>query len=217
MKLSEHTLAVLKNFSTINSGVVIQPGTTQTTVSSDESIFVTAELEDCFPEKFGIFNLNQFLGNIMTMNNPDLQFENKCVILNDGSMYMNYYSCNPELIDTPPEGKKLVMRDPDVTFDMSNAMFTKIMRLAAMNNLPNLSVIGKNGQLLVQAHDSQNDTSNQVSSVVSDYDGKTFAFKFKTENLKIIPDDYIVELKIGLFSKFTSKNKRISYYIAMSK
>jgi hypothetical protein len=218
MKLSEHTLSVLKNFSSINSGIVIVPGNVQKTISPEKSIFVTAELEDSFPEKFGIYDLNQFLGNITTMNNPDVTFTGNSVVMSTDNMSLNYYGCSPELIDTPPTDKKLNLDNPDVSFELLNSVFTKSIRLASMNSLPNLSVIGQSdGKLFIRIHDADNDTSNYVSTHVCDYTGDNFVCKFKTENLKIIPDDYTVDLKFGSFARFTSRNKKITYYIAMVK
>ena len=67
MKLNENTLSVLKNFSSINSGLVLQRGNVQKTISPEKSILVEAELEDVIPEQFGIYDLNQFLGNVTTL------------------------------------------------------------------------------------------------------------------------------------------------------
>jgi hypothetical protein len=67
MKFSENTLTVLKNFSNINSGVVLNAGKVQKTMSSERSILLEATLEDDIPQQFGIYDLNQFLGNITTL------------------------------------------------------------------------------------------------------------------------------------------------------
>ena len=64
MKMNERTLTVLKNFASINSGVVLRPGLVQKTVSPESTILVEAHLEDDFTETFGIYDLNQFLGNV---------------------------------------------------------------------------------------------------------------------------------------------------------
>ena len=49
MKLSEYALTVLKNFSTINSSVILNPGNLQCTMAPDDSIVVEAELEEITP------------------------------------------------------------------------------------------------------------------------------------------------------------------------
>ena len=70
MKLSENTLTVLKNFAAINSGVVLNPGKKQKTISPEKSILVEATIEDDIPSEFGIYDLNQFLGIFTFLKNP---------------------------------------------------------------------------------------------------------------------------------------------------
>jgi hypothetical protein len=217
MKLNERTLTVLKNFAGINSGVVLRKGKVQKTMSPEQTILVEAHLEDDLPETFGIYDLNQFLGNVTTLSSPDMIFTENSVIMNDGELSLNYYSCSTNLIISPPEGKDLVMKDADVTFDLSQATLQKLLKLSAMNNLPNISVIGKSGELRLQTHEVKNDTSNFASIKIGEFTGSDFNVSFKTENLKLIPDDYEVQIKVGGFSSFTNKTKTLKYFVAMEK
>ena len=74
MKLSENALNVLKNFASINSGVVLNKGNVLRTISPEKSILVEATVEDDLPVPFVIYDLNQFLGNVTTLKNPELTF-----------------------------------------------------------------------------------------------------------------------------------------------
>lgn len=218
MKISDNTLSVLKNFSAINSGLAIQKGNVQKTISPEKSILVEAELEDSMPEQFGIYDLNQFLGNISTLNNPDLIFSDSAVIMNDGEISFNYYSCSTNLIVSPPD-KELALKQTDVSFMLPNVILTKLLRLASMNSLTHLSVVGKNGEIRLQTHEKANDTSNLASFKLNDYSGKDFTASFKVENIKLIPGDYDVEIQLGAFAKFVSKSgvfkDKIKYFIAL--
>lgn len=214
MKLSESALAVLKNFSNINSGMVLQPGTKQKTISPEKSILVEAELEEITDHEFGIYDLNQFLGNVTTLKDPELTFKDKYVIMDDGSMDLTFYACAPELVITPP-AKDLVLANPEATFDLSNDKLTKLLRLASMNSLPNLSIVGEEGELRVKVHEKNNDTSNRVNTKIDDWKGNDFTATFATENLKLIPDDYKVEVKLGAFAKFTGTTKKLVYHVAL--
>lgn len=217
MKLSENTLSVLKNFATINSGVVLQKGKIQKTISPEQTILVEATLEDDMPTEFGIYDLNQFLGNVTTLANPEMTFATESVQMNDGSFNLNYYSCSPNLIISPPRDKDLVLKNPEVSFDIPAATLQKLLRLAAMNNLPHITVIGKNGKLTVRSHEKTNDTSNSADVAIGDYSGDDFAVSFKTENLKMVSDDYSVQIKIGGFSCWINKKGTMKYFIALEK
>jgi len=218
MKLSENTLSVLKNFSAINSGLVLQKGKTQKTISPEKSILVEVELDDSLPEQFGIYDLNQFLGNISTLNSPELTFSDSAVIMNDGEISFNYYSCSTNLIVSPPD-KELKLKQTDVSFTLTNAVMTKLLRLASMNNLTHLSVVGQNGEIRLQTHEKANDTSNHASFKLNDYNGEDFIASFKVDNIKLIPGDYDVEIQLGAFAKFTASagafKDKIKYFIAL--
>lgn len=214
MKLSEHTLAVLKNFASINSGIVLTPGTTQKTIHHEKSILVEAVIEDSFDETFGIYDLNQFLGNATTLANPELTFTKDFVTLDDGELSLTYHGCATNLIVTPPN-KELTLKSVDVTFSLTNVTLQKLLKIATMNALSNLSVIGENGSLLLRIHERASDTSNFGNIKLGDYTGNDFVATFKTDNLKLLPDDYTVELQIGAFAKFENVNKTLKYFVAL--
>ena len=214
MKLSDQTLNTLKNFSTINDGIVLQKGNVQRTMSPEKTIVVHATLQDNFPETFGIYDLNQFLGNVAALNDPDLTFSPDSVVVDDGDMVLNYYSCSSNIIVSPPD-KELILKKVDVSFDLSSETLKKILRLAVMNNLPNVTVMGKNGEVRLQTHEKKNDTSNFAYKKIANHNGDDFSVSFKTDNLKLLPDDYSVEIMIGAFAKFTNKAGNLIYFVAL--
>lgn len=214
MKLSDNTLTVLKNFASINSGVVLNKGTKQKTISPEKSILVEATIEDDIPVQFGIYDLNQFLGNVTTLRNPELTFHDNYVSLDDGELSFNFYACSPNVIITPPD-KELVLKNIDVRFSLSNTTTQKLIKMAAMNSLPNLSVEGKDGGLYLLIHERANDTSNRGSIKIGDYAGTNFISTFKTENLKLVPDDYEVEIQTGAFAVFVNKSNNLKYWISL--
>ena len=214
MKLSDNTLAVLKNFASINSGVVLKPGKAQRTISPEKSILVEASIEDDIPSEMGIYDLNQFLGIITTLRNPEVTFAKDQIVLTDGELSVTYRGCSANLIITPPE-KELVLKDITTKFSLANATSQKLIKVASMINLPNLSVVGKNAELLLKIHERANDTSNDGIMKIGDYAGKDFIATFKTENLKLLPDDYNVEVQAGAFAKFVNQNNTLTYFIAL--
>jgi hypothetical protein len=214
MKLSENTLAILKNFAQINSGIVLKTGNVQKTISPEMTILVEAEMEEAMPVNFGIYDLNQFLGNLSTLSDPDLTFSDDSVLMEKDGIKFNYYACSANLITAPPD-KELAMKQIDVAFTLTHSNLQILLKLAAMNNLSNISVIGKNGEISLQTHEKANDTSNYANVKIADYTGEDFTASFKTDNLRLVSDDYDVEVQIGGFAKFTAKTKKLKYFIAM--
>jgi hypothetical protein len=212
MKFSENTLAVLKNFSSINSGLVLKQGKHQRTMSPDKAILAEVTLDEDIGSDFGIYDLPQFLGNISTLGNPEISFSNEKVVMTDGGLSLNYYSCSPSLIASPPD-KSLELSSVDVKFDLSSANMQKLLRLAAMNSMPNLTVVGKGGKLYIKTHELKSDTSNYATMEIGDHSGADFEKSFKTDNLKMIADDYTVS--IAGFALFENKNKPLKYFVAL--
>ena len=61
--------------------------------------------------------------------------------------------------------------------------------------------------------DKKNDTSNDFAIVVGETNSE-FSFNFKL-NIKVLPGTYDVVVSQKLLSRFTSKNRDLTYYIAL--
>ena len=61
MKLSDNTLSLLKNFSTINQSILFKQGSKLRTISVMKNILAEATVDEELPKDFGIYDLNQFL------------------------------------------------------------------------------------------------------------------------------------------------------------
>lgn len=214
MKFSDNTLTILKNFASINSGVVFKQGNVQKTISPEKTILVEATLSDSLPVEFGIYDLNQFLGNITTLKSPELSFSDKVVTMKDDDMTFDYHACSPNLVLTPPD-KELTLKQTDVTFVLPNNNLQKLMKIAVMNGLTHLSVVGRDGQLNLKIHEKANDTSNQGMIKIGEYAGDDFIASFNIDNLKLLPDDYTVELQVGAFARFVNKANTLKYFVPL--
>lgn len=216
MKLSEFALVALKNFSTINDGIVLRPGSVIKTVNEEETIWAQAEVEDVFPVEFGIYDLNNFLGNISTLSNPELTFEDQTVRLSDGIFTLLYRGRVSKLIKAPEAGTSIKLTNPDVVFDLSKDVLNKLLKLSAMNGLSYITIIGDDTteELRLQTHERNNPDSNLAFIPIGKHIGAAFNTTFKVDNLKILPDDYVVELKNGAFAKFSSKTRKLNYFIS---
>lgn len=213
MKLSEFTVSVLKNFSTINSGLVLKPGKFQRTISADKTILAEVNLDEDFTHTFGIYDLNQFIGNISAMNDPELTFDDKMVVIEDESFKLRYYSCQPELIISPPD--KALPDGKDVKFQLKKASLNKILTLASLNSLPNLSIVVSGGEVLLLAHDKSNDSSIEASTVICETDAEDFRSTLKVKNMRIIPGDYEVSVARDKFAKFVSQDHELTYFAGL--
>ena len=79
MKLSNETITVLKNFSTINSGLKFRKGNTISTVSPTRTVLAEAKISEEFPQDFCVYDLPQFLGYVNMYNDGDITVDDKNV------------------------------------------------------------------------------------------------------------------------------------------
>ena len=214
MKLSDNTLSVLKNFSTINQSILFKQGTKLRTISVMKNILAEVQLKEELPKDFGIYDLNQFLNGMGLHQSPELDFNNDgYVVIKEGKMRSKYFFADPQVIVTPPE-KIIELPTEDVSFTLSTDQLDKLLKAAAIYQLQDLSVIGGDGVVKILVRDKKNDTSNDFSIVVGETDS-TFSFNFKVENIKILPGTYDVVVSKKLLSRFISKNQDLTYYIAL--
>ena len=214
MKLSESTVNLLKNFSSINQSILFKQGSKLRSISVMKNILVEAEIAEEFPKDFGIYDLNQFLNGLSLHSAPDLDFtRDEFVVIKEGKMRSKYFFADPTVIVSPPE-KEITLPTEDVEFELTSQQLEKLKKAASVYQLPDISVIGENGVIKLVARDKKNDTSNDFSIVVGETDAE-FVFNFKEENLKIIPGAYDVVVSSKLLSRFTNKNVNVCYYIAL--
>ncbi len=83
MKLSEHTISVLKNYANINQNLVVKEGNELLTMSSMKNIVAKATVAESFPRELAIYDLNEFLAALVvqtpsktiTMPSEEVTFE----------------------------------------------------------------------------------------------------------------------------------------------
>ena len=214
MKLSESTLSLLKNFSTINQSILFKQGNRLRTVSVMKNILAEATIGEEIPKDFGIYDLGQFLNGLGLHHNPELDFANNGhVVIKEGKMCSKYFFADPSVIITPPD-KEIAIPTEDVSFELSTQQLDKLLKAAGIYQLPDLAVIGEAGVVKLLVRDKKNDTSNTFAVTVGETD-KVFSFNFKIENIKILPGTYEVVVSQKLLSKFTNKDCDLRYYIAL--
>ena len=214
MKLSEKTLNLLKNFSTINQSILFKQGSSLRTISVMKNILAEAVIDEEIPQDFGIYDLNQFLNGLGLHQHPELDFKNDGhVVIKEGKMRSKYFFADPNVIVTPPD-KEIVLPSEDVSFELSTQQLDKLLKAAAVYQLPDLSVLGEDGVVKLVVRDKKNDTSNVFSIIVGETESD-FSLNFKVENIKILPGSYNVVVSSKLLSRFSNQDMDLKYWIAL--
>jgi hypothetical protein len=207
---------MLKNFSDINMSIEIKKGNVLRTVSVQKNILAQAELEDEFPKDFAIYELNRFLGAVSLFDDPELEFNAKSVNIGTTKHSADYVYCDPSMIVTPPENN-ISFPDPEVKFTLTQDSLSQVMRASNVLGTPEIAIEGgphPNDSIRIKALDVNNDSTDTFQVVLDEKSGHTFRFVFKTENMKMIPGNYDIEISSKGISHFSLQGTELQYWIA---
>ena len=215
MKLSEKTIDLLENFSSINQSILVKKGSKLRTISVMKNILAEAEVDENFDKDFGIYDLPQFLNGVNLMNDPDIDLKHESyMILREGqTTKVKFAFADPDVIITPPE-KGIEFPIPDVSFQLDSIQLQKLLKASSVYQLPDLAAVGNGKEITLTVRDKKNDNSNEFSLKVGKTDS-IFEFNFKIENIKLIPGSYEVEISRKNLAKFTNRNYNLDYFIAL--
>ena len=215
MNISENTLSVLKNFSDINQNILVKPGNKIQTISTMKNIFAVAEVSEKFESEFAIYDLPEFLRAVDLFQKPALKFNggsNVTIASSDTKQSIKYFFADKSVIVAPT--KAINMPDQYVSFTLKKSDFERLQKAITTMNLPDVAVVGDGKNIKLVATDKKNKSSNDYSAVIGETDKKFNAY-FKAENLKIIGDDYDIEISQQKISHFVNRNKPVQYWIAL--
>ena len=213
MKLSKHTLNMLKNFSDINMSIEIKKGNVLRTVSVQKNILAQAELEEEFPQDFAIYELNRFLGAVSLFDDPELTFNGKSTNIGTGRHSVDYVYCDPSMIVTPPENN-ITFPEPEVKFVLSQDALSQVMKASNVLGTPEIAVECDSGNINIKALDVNNDSTDTFTVALDEKSDSKFRFVFKTENMKMLPGNYDVEISSKGISHYTMQGQKLEYWIA---
>jgi hypothetical protein len=213
MKLSNETLTVLKNFSSINQGIQFKKGTKLTTVSSGKTVLAQAVLKDSFPQDFCVYDLNQFLSVHSLFKDSEIDFSDSDIIFKSGKRKTNYRMTAKEMIVTPPE-KEITLPSVDCSFTLSEEDYKSIMSSSSVLSSPHIGIKSDGDAIEVVTFDALDNSAHTNSTQVGEGNGKKYNIVFKTENIKMIPGSYDVEISFKGIGHFKNTKEDIQYWIA---
>ena len=155
MKLSENTLALLKNFAGINNSILVKKGNRLRTISVAKNILAEADITEDFPRDFAVYDLNQFLNGLSLHQDPDLDFTQEShLTIREGKRRVKYFFADPNVIISPPE-KEIQLPSKDVCFQLESVTLEKLLKAAAVYQLPDLSAVGEAGVIRLVVRDKK--------------------------------------------------------------
>lgn len=218
MKLSKDTLTVLKNFASINDGIMFRKGNVLRTCDAQKQVLAETTIAETIDEDFGIYDLNKFLAVLgLHQDNSQLQIDmaTKSAIINDttGRSKITYRICDSTMIKNASD-KSVKMPEPEVTFTLKQEDLEFILRSASILATPHIAVISDGNKVFVTALDDKNTSTHSNQLQVGDGNQKKYKMLFKTENMKMISGAYEVSISFKGIAHFKNTTKPLQYWIA---
>jgi hypothetical protein len=218
MNLSNETLAVLKNFASIQPNVVFRAGQELKTIAEAKNIVAKATITETIPQDFGIYDLNDFLSSMSLFTNPAFAFsaDGKSATISEGKSSLTYFFSDESSLTFPQ--KDVAMPAIDVTFTLTADVLKALQRATSLLSVSTVSVEDAGSGIVVRVKDPKNSTSNSFGTEVDGSpNGHSFKFHFDIGNFKLLPGDYDVNISGKLISHFKHKTMPIEYWIALEK
>tara|TARA_E500000331_G_scaffold21961_1_gene19209 strand:+ start:500 stop:1243 length:744 start_codon:yes stop_codon:yes gene_type:complete len=236
VQLSKGTIDLLRNFSTINKSILIDPGKQVQTMSVNKNIIAMGAIKETIPEQMAIYDLPLFLGALSLFKKPWLHFpDNKKVVIYDEETKGKtvFYYSDPEIIVKPPEFNPSLPL-VEIMFDLPQTDTQQLLQAAKVYGVEDLCINGYAQEYSICVRDKKNNTSNVFSlplkKVVFDQspreeggpnykltpERQEFCYCFKVENLKLLDATYHVTISAKNIANFNSlSHSELNYFIAL--
>lgn len=213
MKLSENTINIFKNFSTINPSLMVKPGNVVSTIAPQKSILAKANVDESFNVPFAIYELPKFLGILSLFKEPELEFSERQVIIKSGRQTVNYTYADPSMIVAPDPNKDINFPTADIEFSISQEELQKVIRAAGVLQLPDIAVTGDREKISVTATNSKSPTTDVFSVEVGETSNQFNMYFDVPDIVKLISNSYDVKISTKGLSQWKTNN--VLYYVAV--
>ena len=213
--ITKTTLAILKNFASMNSNILVKPGNVIKTITPSKSGMAEAVIEETFDVEFGIWDLNKFLGVVSLFSNPQFEFGDKSVnIIGTNGSVVTYNYSEPRLLSYPQ--KTVSMPPMTVNVQIPDGLLTELHRISSILQVPDLSFRSDGEEIYAYLTDLKDPTSNNYKvTLEGNSNGAEFELNFKIDNIRLLPGDYEVSFSKNVAAQFENQNINLRYWFAM--
>jgi hypothetical protein len=211
MKFSERTITILKSFSSINKSILMKEGNILKTVTPEKTLVATAKIPDTIPSQACIYDLSRFLSILSLYKDPDVEFHDRYFTIASGKQRTKYVYADISMIHAAPE-KDIKLPSADVVVDVSWEDLQSVIKAAGVLQFQEVAFVGQDGKIYLKAIDGGNENSDDYGVEIGTT-SDTFKIIVKTDNLKLLPQDYKVTLCAKGISEFKSDD--VTYFVAI--
>jgi len=193
MKLSERTLAILKNYSTINNGILFKPGNEIRTITPQSQLMSAAKISEEIPIEAGLHNLSAFLTTLSLFDDPDVEFLDSHVEIKGRNSSAKIDYSSPETFVSAPYDKEPPMNDELAEFQLEAETLKSVLKACGILSKDSISFDADGTSIYVSTHDENGVNRNRYRTELGNTD-KEFSVVLSVENMKLLPSIYKITL-----------------------
>jgi hypothetical protein len=212
MKLSETTVSILKNFASINNGLVFKTGNQLRTIAASRALYAEANIAETIPQEFAIYDLNRLLGVLSLYKDAEVSFDEQNFIVSAGRSKTRIRFTDPKMVVAPPEGKSITIKGDVDLKKISQADLDWVDKIGTVLKCPYVVLTNNGEKVYMEVADVKGKIVDDSSLELEATHETPFKFVFKTENLKLLAGDYELALSPKGMARFTGTN--VTYYAA---
>lgn len=213
MRFSQRTIAILKNFATIEQSMIFHEGSTLAT--KNEKVFARAKIDESIPVEFGVDKLSQFLAVLGLFTEPDVEIADESVVIRSGKESIAFQCVDTRFIDGPKKDAK-VNFTPVTGFTVTNEQLSKLLKAQSVIVASHICIKADGENITLEALVVPRGNIESTSSVYKAVIGKTdmmFKLVFTCDSFRFMPGlDYKVELSANKLARFSSSG--VEYFLA---
>lgn len=216
MHLTDTTVKVLKNFATINSGLVVKKGSVLRTISPNKALLAEATVPEKFERDFGIYDLHKTLALLSMTEKNQVEVSKEFLSFKSmgGNGTIRQRFTEASLIDSPPD-KGVNIPSYDVSFDLSVDALKWILDVSSVLKCPNIVFRSSGDGLFAWAMDVKGEIVDDANILLDQKCSVNFEAVLKIENIKIVQDEYSVDISSRGVARLLSKTNNLTYWMAL--
>lgn len=198
LKLSQNTIAIMKNFARIADSLVVRRGNELWTVAQSGATIAIAQIEEEFQSDFAIYELKRFLGILSLHKDPEIIFDEGSATFLEGKRKTSYSLSDIDSIKVTVDrdyvreiDSSVDESDPVIQFDLQWSEIEFANNALSQLGLPYYVIESTKGTIRWGAFDKKNSRSHKSMAEVGRADAEVSAF-IQAQNFNPLKSDYLV-------------------------
>lgn len=217
MKLSDRTVSILKNVSSVNNTLVVKSGNVIKHKPLEGIMpYVKATVAETFPVDFQIYNLQQLLALLNQFDEPDIEFFDDHLEIKDEAGHEGNvtYASMDSLKDPIDYKRNIKMPSVEQSFKLSSNDLQSVFKAAKMLQQPQIAFIGDGKKLRLSTYDMHVRSADSFKFIVGETDRK-FTMALDVTLINMLAGDYQVDLSFRGVARFMSEaeDSTIEYWL----